>query len=116
MSWFVRWYFSRGYTSVSRFASSGRMLISVEVTETTVPARRAMTTTPESYAVRPSIPVPTRGGSGEMRGTAWRCMFEPMRALLASSCSRKGMSEADTEMICLGETSMYWMSSGGRAM
>ena len=56
------------------------------------------------------MPVPTRGGSGASRGTAWRCMLEPISARLASSCSRKGIREVDTEMICLGETSMYWMS------
>jgi hypothetical protein len=39
-------------------------------------------------------------------GTPWRCMFEPMRARLASSCSRKGIIPAATETSCLGEMSM----------
>ena len=86
------------------------------VTCTTVPARSASTSTPESYAVLPSMPVPTRGGSGWTSGTAWRCMLEPMRARLASSCSRNGIRDADTEMICFGDTSMYWMESGPAVM
>jgi hypothetical protein len=36
------------------------------------------------------------GASLVIRGTAWRCMFEPIRARLASSFSRKGIREADT--------------------
>src|SRR5216683_2268657 len=54
------------------------------------------------------MPVPMIGASGRTTGTAWRCMFEPMRARLASSCSRNGMSAADTETICFGETSMKY--------
>ncbi len=45
-------------------------------------------------------------GIGREQGTAWRCMFEPISARLASSCSRKGIRAVDTEMICLGDTSM----------
>src|SRR5450756_896164 len=30
----------------------------------------------------------TIGASGSRSGTAWRCMFEPIRARFASSCSR----------------------------
>ena len=37
------------------------------------------------------MPVPT-SASDFTSGTAWRCMFEPMSARLASSCSRNGMS------------------------
>ena len=33
-------------------------------------------------------------------------MFDPMRARLASSCSRKGMSEAAIDAICVGDTSI----------
>ena len=36
------------------------------------------------------------------RRTAWRCMFEPINARLASSCSRNGTIDAATETICLG--------------
>ena len=39
-------------------------------------------------------------------GTAWRCMFEPINARLASSCSRNGIKLAATETSCFGETSM----------
>ncbi len=84
------------------------------VTLVTTPSSRATRTWPESRAARTSIPVPTIGDSGSRRGTAWRCMFEPIRARFASSCSRNGMSAVATETTCLGETSMYsiWL---GRA-
>ena len=39
-------------------------------------------------------------------------MFEPINARFASSCSRNGISEAATDTICDGATSMYWMRSG----
>jgi hypothetical protein len=59
------------------------------------------------------MPVPTSGVSVRSVGTAWRCMFEPISARFASSCSRNGISDAATETICFGETSMYWIRSGG---
>ena len=59
-----------------------------------------------------SMPVPTSGFSARRQGTAWRCMFEPISARFASSCSRNGISEAATDTICDGATSMYWMRSG----
>ncbi|HOO73882.1 MAG TPA: hypothetical protein PLS66_01195 [Tepiditoga sp.] len=40
-------------------------------------------------------------------------MFDPIRALLASSCSRKGISDAETDAICLGVTAIYSTSSFG---
>ena len=58
-------------------------------------------------AARYSSPVPISGGSVIMSGTAWRCMFEPMRARFASLCSRNGISAVATETICAGFTSMY---------
>jgi hypothetical protein len=75
-------------------------------TESTTPPRLATTVTPESMATGRSMPVPTSGVSERRVGTAWRCMFEPMSARFASSCSRKGMSEAATDTICFGLTSM----------
>jgi len=63
-------------------------------------------------SARDSIPVETSGTSGRIRGTAWVCMFEPMSARLASSCSRKGISEALTPTICRGATSMKSTCSG----
>ena len=75
-------------------------------TESTRPPRLATTVTPESMATGRSMPVPTSGVSARSVGTAWRCMFEPMSARFASSCSRKGISEAATDTICFGDTSM----------
>ena len=53
-----------------------------------------------------SSPVPTSGVRGLRSGTAWRCMFEPINARFASSCSRNGMSAAAIETSCSGATSM----------
>ena len=41
-------------------------------------------------------------------GTAWRCMFDPIKARLASSCSRKGINEALKPTIWFGATSMIF--------
>jgi hypothetical protein len=54
-----------------------------------------------------------RPSSGRSVGTAWRCMLAPISARFASSCSRNGTSDAATDTICIGATSMYWMRSGG---
>ena len=70
-----------------------------------------MTTAPESRAVTRSMPVPTYGASARSSGTAWRCMFDPISARLASSFSRNGIRLAATETSCLGLTSMYSISS-----
>ena len=94
-------------------SSLTRTTIREASTESTTPPRSAMTVTPESRATTLSIPVPTRGFSARRVGTAWRCMFEPMRARFASSCSRNGMSAAATETICRGDTSMYCTPSRG---
>ena len=59
-----------------------------------------------------SMPVPTNGLSARKHGTAWRCMFEPINARFASSCSRNGINEAATETICAGAMSMYSILSG----
>ena len=74
-------------------------------TYSTVPARLAKMGIFEFAATAFSMPVPTTGTSGMRSGTAWRCMFEPISARLASSCSRNGISAAETPMICFGETS-----------
>ena len=90
--------------------------VSVSFTLTTIlaastasirPPRVATTVTPESFATIRSIPVPTNGFSALKVGTAWRCMFDPINALFASSCSRKGIIDAATETICFDDTSMY---------
>ena len=44
--------------------ASGSTRICSAVTDSTVPARRAMSTWPESCAARASMPVPTMGASG----------------------------------------------------
>ena len=67
---------------------------------------------PEPRATVSSIPVPTSGASVLISGTAWRCMFEPISARLASSFSRKGISAAATETSCFGDTSMSSTLSG----
>ena len=72
----------------------------------TTPSRRATTVAPESRATTPSMPVPTKGASDWISGTAWRCMLEPISARLASSFSRNGISAAATDTTCLGLTSM----------
>src|ERR1700687_2657380 len=74
-----------------------------ESTESMMPLRLARMTAPESRAVTPSMPVPTNGASATSRGTDCRCMFAPISARLASSCSRNGTSEAATETSCFGE-------------
>ena len=77
-----------------------RTTILAASTFSTTPLFLATTQTPESPATIVSKPVPTRGFSGFNTGTAWRIMFEPIKALLASSCSRKGIREAATETTC----------------
>ena len=95
---------------------STRTMIRRASTVSTMPSLLQRTTAPESRATTPSSPVPTIGGSVRRRGTDWRCMFEPMRARFASSCSRNGMSAAATETSCFGETSMNWTFSRGSAL
>ncbi len=77
----------------------------------TVPAWVESSTSPVSWAARRSIPVPTTGASGISSGTAWRCMFEPISARFASSCSRNGIIAVATDQICSGEMSIRLISS-----
>nr|CRL73780.1 hypothetical protein CPGR_01137 [Mycolicibacter nonchromogenicus] len=70
------------------------------------PVLSATITSPASIAARSSMPVPTRGASLRTSGTAWRCMLAPIRARLASSCSRNGIMAVATDTIWRGETSM----------
>src|ERR1035441_8780775 len=44
-------------------------------TDLTTPLPSAINTSPESRAARASMPVPTKGASGMMSGTACFCMF-----------------------------------------
>jgi len=93
-----------------------RMMMRSASTRSTIPARVLTTTAPESRAAMASMPVPTMGGSATSSGTAWRCMLEPIRARLASSCSRNGIRAAATLTNCLGETSMKLTSSRAERM
>ncbi len=93
--------------------SVARTTIRVASTWSITPARRAIIAAPESRATTASIPVPTKGASDCSKGTAWRCMLEPIKARLASSFSKNGISEAATETNCLGETSIKLMASAG---
>ena len=72
----------------------------------TTPAFSATITSPASVAARYSMPVPTSGASLRSSGTDCRCMFEPIRARFASSCSRNGIIAVATDTIWRGETSM----------
>ena len=81
------------------------MVRTVAETDSTVPPRLATTRAPESRATLPSRPVPTVGDSVFRSGTAWRCMFDPMSARLASSCSRNGIKAAAGLTICMGARS-----------
>ena len=65
-----------------------------------------------SIAARVSMPVPISGASVFRSGTAWACMFEPIRARLASSCSRNGISAVVTDQIWFGDTSIRFTSFG----
>ena len=103
--WFERRNFLSRYVSRS-LPSSRSTMMSPAVTLTTVPAWAATTTCCESNAARYSTPVPTTGASGWSSGTDCRIMFEPIRARLASSCSRNGIMAVATLTICLGLTSM----------
>ncbi len=87
-------------------SSVARTTIRVASIWSTTPVRRAAIAAPESRATIASIPVPTSGASERNSGTAWRCMFEPISARLASSFSRNGISAAATETSCFGDTSM----------
>jgi tetratricopeptide (TPR) repeat protein len=88
------------------FAPFSLTTISSLVTVTISPSTGETMTSPESTADRPSIPVPTSGASVVTSGTAWRCMFEPIRARFASSCSRNGIRAAATDTFWRGLTSM----------
>ena len=72
----------------------------------TTPALSARITSPASVAARYSMPVPTTGASDRSSGTDWRCMFEPISARLASSCSRNGIMAVATDTIWRADTSM----------
>ena len=102
----VRLYISTPASPASVSSSETRTTIRPASTLSTTPPRRAITQTPESRATLRSMPVPTNGFSAFSVGTAWRCMFDPMSARFASSCSKNGINDAATDTTCLGDTSM----------
>ena len=108
--WFtqVPWFERLNFVSFSLYSSPLSRLITTSSAETevTTPSYFETTHTPESTAALYSIPVPTIGLSVLRSGTACLCMFEPMRALFASSFSRNGIIAVATETTILGDTSM----------
>ena len=56
------------------------------------------------------MPVPTIGALGFIRGTDCLCIFEPINARFASSCSKNGIKAAATLKIWFGATSMNSIS------
>jgi hypothetical protein len=74
-------------------------------TYSTDPDVRALITAPSREPSSRSIPVPTSGASQLINGTACRCIFDPIKARLASSCSRNGINAVGTEKICFGDAS-----------
>src|SRR5256885_30495 len=88
-------------TPGSRPSCEGRSALTTmraESTCSTTPSRRATTVTPESRATTRSMPVPTSGASVRRRGTARRCMLEPMRRLQrGNGGGRGGMDVANLE-------------------
>ncbi|MDR3150436.1 MAG: hypothetical protein LBU14_02190 [Candidatus Peribacteria bacterium] len=75
-------------------------------TQITSQSSSAITTYHEPSPTILSIQVQTIGASGLTRGTACLIIFEPISALVASSCSKNGISEVSTDTICFGETSI----------
>jgi len=84
------------YKTVTCFAS----------TQITSQSSAATTVYPESSQTILSIPVPTTGASVFNKGTACLIMFDPISALVASSCSKNGSREVSTDITCFGETSI----------
>ena len=124
--WLVRLYFGNRYSFVSpskltkRSSSVWSYLITIRrpSTKSITPGPSATTCVRESLIRFPSNPVPTIGACGLMIGTAWRIMFDPIKARLASSCSRKGINEAAIEAIWFGATSIksiFSTSSTGKS-
>ena len=80
-------------------------------TFSTTPARLALIASHASRATVLSMPVPTIGADERSNGTAWRCMFDPIRARFASSCSKNGISDAATPAIMPEQRSISLTSS-----
>ena len=89
--WFERTNFAARYASTLAVVVATTICSAVDASR---PRRPARPRPPGRSRAPPalSMPVPTSGASGSSSGTAWRCMFEPISARLASSCSRNGIS------------------------
>ena len=108
--WFDLWNLDKLYISTVDWDKS---VTSVALTTirfpsifSTKPLLFATIVTPESNATSASIPVPTKGDSGFNKGTACLIIFDPIKALLASSFSKNGINAAATDTNCFGETSI----------
>ena len=112
--WFVflnliRLYVCFGSSNESNFSSDVKLWLIIILsasTYSTVPPLLALIKTLESDATDFSKPVPTIGDSGLSRGTACLIIFEPIKALFASSCSRNGIKDAEIDAIWFGATSV----------
>ena len=82
------------------------MVIFSASTYNTTPLPSALINTLESDATDFSNPVPTIGDWGNNKGTACLIILEPISALLASSCSKKGINDAEIDEIWFGATSV----------
>ena len=108
--WFERKYFCNLW--VNFFPFSVLIIILFAVTKLTIPDDWEFKVIPESIAIWFSNPVPTIGFWGKTKGTDWRCIFEPISALFASSCSKNGIKEAAIETTCIGEIAIKSTSEG----
>ena len=117
MFWLERWYFIRVVDVDADLPATGLVVVDADDDAVGVDVVHHAA----GGAATHGAPSPSRrraprrcppGPSRAQVGTAWRCMLAPISARFASSCSRKGTSEAATETICVGATSMYWMRSG----
>ena len=88
-----------------------RITILLASSWSTIPSLFAITVEPLSLATVYSIPVPTSGAFGFIKGTACLIILDPIRALLASSFSKKGISEDATDTSCWGDTSIKSIDS-----
>ena len=104
VEWLLRWNCCRRWISFS--SPLPATTICCASTSVTSPSSPLTIVCPESLAARASKPVPTNGARGTTDGTACRCMFEPINALWASSCSIKGINPAAMLTICAVETSI----------
>ena len=98
LSKFAKWYVSLALAVLTTIFKPS--------TYSTTPSALQTTVEPESLAAIHSTPVPTIGASGTNKGTAWRCMFDPIKVRLASSNSKNGIQLVVIDTTWLGATSI----------